>query len=118
MPIPLRGRDDAEDAIVDLLRLLGAQVFRVDPPINDPPSAGVPDLLVFYRGRLAFAEVKTGNRNLSLAQQSFPIADQVFVLRDITDAEAMLTREHGWFVSKPQHERGLANATDGNSDRA
>ena len=57
--------------------------------------AGVPDLVLTVRGRVAWAEIKAGRGRLSDAQKAWldharRRGEPVFVLRSIADAEAML----------------------------
>ncbi len=55
-------RDDAERAIVERLRQLGAQVTHLS-------GEGVPDLLVAWRGLTRLAEVKTGKATMTPQQR-------------------------------------------------
>jgi Holliday junction resolvase len=57
-------RDDAEPAVVERLRQLGASVARVS-------GEDTPDLLVGWRGHTYLAEVKTGKAKLKPGQAEF-----------------------------------------------
>lgn len=59
--------DATQPAIVAALRAVGAQV--VD--LHALGVAGVPDLAVYYRGRVWFIEVKSPGGRISPAQRQF-----------------------------------------------
>lgn len=59
-------RDIAEGPIVEALRGVGAEVWQLS-------GAGLPDLLVRFRGILAAGEVKTGKGKLRRTQGAFPV---------------------------------------------
>lgn len=59
-------RDANEAAIVDALRRVGAEVWRLS-------GKGLPDLLVRHRGRYEAAEIKTAKGKETAHQGSFPI---------------------------------------------
>jgi len=65
-------RDASEQAIVDALQLVGADVFKLS-------GTGNPDLLVRYAGRWTPLEVKTGKGQLTRNQQHliWPVARTV-----------------------------------------
>lgn len=64
-----RGKsDDNARAIVATLRAVGAVVWFIEGAHG---SAGVPDLLVGYKGRTYLLEVKVAKGVLSPAQQKF-----------------------------------------------
>ena len=92
--LPIRSRDSAEDAIVDLLRLSRAQVFRLDPYIKDAQSAGFPDLAVFHGGCLYLAEVKSPGGVLKPQQKVFAAQHQAWLLEDFPDVTKMLISGH------------------------
>ncbi len=82
-------RDANEHGIVMALLAVGATVV----PINSPGYAGVPDLLVGYRGRDGvhrnfLLEVKTEKGRLNTAQIEFHKwwCGRVYVVRTIHDA--------------------------------
>ena len=58
-------RDASEKPIVEALRAVGAEVWRVT-------GTGCPDILVRYRGVLYAGEVKTGKAKLRATQGAFP----------------------------------------------
>ena len=89
--LPIRSRDSAEGAIVDLLRISRAQVFRLDPYIKDAESAGFPDLAVFHGGHLYLAEVKSPGGVLKPQQKAFAATHQAWLLEDLPDVTKMLT---------------------------
>ena len=61
-------RDASEAAIVQALRAVGASVWFLS-------GAGIPDLLIRYRGRLYAVECKTAKGKLTKHQSSdFPVA--------------------------------------------
>lgn len=77
-------RDKNEGIIVDALQIKGAEVHRLDRPV---------DLLIGYRGETVLAEVKAPRANLSTTQQEWREAWQggrVVVLRTIDDAMALI----------------------------
>lgn len=57
--------------IVRILRQLGASVYDTSQPHRALITAGLPDLLVFHRGRFAFVEVKRPGGRLTPAQVAF-----------------------------------------------
>lgn len=79
-------RDKTERDIVDALRGIGAQVFRLHTA-----RPGVPDLVVVWRGRTVFMEVKAPGGRLSPAQCETCAAieaagGQVAVVRSVDEA--------------------------------
>jgi hypothetical protein len=79
-------RDDNEQAIVDRLRQLGAQVTRLS-------GEGVPDLLVAWRGISRVAEVKRPKGKLTPAQVTFHAkwnGEPIPILTDADDATTWL----------------------------
>lgn len=79
-----RKRDVNEKAIVEALEHVGAAVFRLN-------GAGVPDLLVAYRGRWQPMEVKSARGRLTARQ-----ADTLFragpipIVRSVAEALALV----------------------------
>lgn len=53
------------------LRTVGASVWDTSQPRAAMITPGLPDLIVVFRGRLAFVEVKTEKGKLSPAQEVF-----------------------------------------------
>jgi hypothetical protein len=79
-------RDDNEQAIVDRLRQLGAEVYRVS-------ATGFPDLVLTWRGLLRVAEVKKPKAKLNEAQRAFHLAwngPPIPILTDPEDATVWL----------------------------
>lgn len=74
-----RKRDKAEGPIVEALRAVGAQVFRVSAP-------GAPDLFVLYRGAWSAGEVKTGKGRTTAAQQQTGAGERWPIWRTPEDA--------------------------------
>jgi hypothetical protein len=57
--------------VVKALRMLGAAVWDTSQPHRAKITPGLPDLLVFHRGRFIFAEVKRPGGRLTPAQRTF-----------------------------------------------
>jgi hypothetical protein len=74
-----RKRDAAEGPIVDALRAVGAQVFRVSAP-------GAPDLFVRYRGAWSALEVKTGKGRTTAAQDKAGAGREWPLVRTVDEA--------------------------------
>jgi hypothetical protein len=72
-------RDTAEGPIVDALRACGATIVRVS-------GAGVPDLLVHYKGCWTPLEIKTGKGQLTTAQLALRVQAWFPVVTTIEEA--------------------------------
>lgn len=59
-------RDASEPGIVDALKAVGCEVWRIN-------GSGLPDLLVRRRGVLYGMECKTGKAKLRATQGAFPV---------------------------------------------
>lgn len=81
-------RDANEQAVVDRLRQLGAQVTRLS-------GEGVPDLLIAWRGISRLAEVKRPKGKLTPAQVAFHAKWNGEPIPILTDAEDATT----WLLS-------------------
>ena len=57
--------------ITKALRMLGAAVWDTSQPHRAKITPGLPDLLVFHRGRFTFAEVKRPGGKLTKPQKVF-----------------------------------------------
>ena len=81
-------RDDNEPAIIEALRGVGASVTQLD-------GAGVPDLVVGWRGKTYLIEVKDGSkapskRRLTPAQRDWHAAWRGGSLAVVVDVDAAL----------------------------
>lgn len=79
-----RRRDTTEARIVQALRKIGVQVF----PIS---GRGVPDLLLFFRGRWSVLEVKSPGGRLTDAQKNTRVLAPFPVVSSIPEAVALFT---------------------------
>lgn len=70
-------RDANEGQIIAALEACGCQVHRMDTPV---------DLLIYHRGALHLAEVKTKRGRLNPKQLAFLASWPVTVLRSVEDA--------------------------------
>jgi hypothetical protein len=70
-------RDASEAGIVEVLRVAGALVYRLDRPC---------DLLVYYRGVIRVVEVKTGKGKLTENQKEFRKHWPLHIIRDVDGA--------------------------------
>ena len=79
-----RKRDANEKAIVDALEHVGAAVFRLN-------GAGIPDLLVAYRGHWLPMEVKSAHGKLTARQAEMLFrAGPIPIVRSVAEALALI----------------------------
>ena len=76
-------RDANETAIVKALRAVGVTVYYVSAP-------GLPDLLIYFRGRWRPIEAKGRRGRLTPAQKKTMAATPFSVVRTVDDALALL----------------------------
>lgn len=72
-------RDTAEGPIVEALRAVGATTYQVS-------GAGLPDLLVRYRGRWTPLEVKTAKGKATAEQVKLGAGDVWAIVRTVDEA--------------------------------
>jgi hypothetical protein len=60
-----------QGSITRVLRMLGAAVWDTSQPHRALITKGLPDLLVFHRGRFTFVEVKRPGGRLTEGQRTF-----------------------------------------------
>ena len=69
--LPAPTEKQIQAGIVRSLRQIGAGVYDTSQPHRALITPGLPDLLVFFRGRFAFAEVKRPGGRLTPGQRAF-----------------------------------------------
>ncbi len=75
----IRKRDTVETPIRQALAAVGATVFQVS-------GKGAPDVIVFYRGYVYSAEIKTGKGKLTAAQTEAGAGRLWAIWRTVDDA--------------------------------
>jgi hypothetical protein len=76
-------RDSTERAIVKALMKVGVQVFRIS-------GRGLPDLLLFHRGKWSVLEVKTKGGRLTDAQKNTRVTAPFPVVESVSEALAVM----------------------------